>query len=179
MNGSLCLLPLMRWYSCAAPILIDMGVSPVIMKRASFDTLRYALAICMYVCMYVCVSVYVCMYVCVCMYVYYIMSVSMYVCVYYVCMCVHVCVLRYVCMYVCMYVCIYVCMCVCMYVCICMCVYVCVCMYVCVQGVAIKKLLLLLISGHVDDEEEGRALTRGLPSTVTKRFIHAHRLVWP
>ena len=25
-------------------------------------------------------------------------------------------------------------------------------------------LLLLLISGHVDDEEEGRALTRGLPS---------------
>ena len=40
-------------------------------------------------------------------------------------------------------------------------------------------LLLLLISGHVDDEEEGRALTRGLPSTVTQRFIHARRLVWP
>ena len=40
-------------------------------------------------------------------------------------------------------------------------------------------LLLLLISGHVDDEEEGRALTRGLPSSVTQRFIHAHRLVWP
>ena len=40
-------------------------------------------------------------------------------------------------------------------------------------------LLLLLISGHVDDEEEGRALTRGLPSTVTQKFIHAHRLVWP
>jgi len=40
-------------------------------------------------------------------------------------------------------------------------------------------LLLLLISGHVDDEEEGRALTPGLPSTVTQRFIHAHRLVWP
>jgi hypothetical protein len=40
-------------------------------------------------------------------------------------------------------------------------------------------LLLLLISGNVDDEEEGRALTRGLPSTVTQRFIHAHRLVWP
>jgi len=40
-------------------------------------------------------------------------------------------------------------------------------------------LLLLHISGHVDDEEEGRALTRGLPSTVTQRFIHAHRLVWP
>jgi len=40
-------------------------------------------------------------------------------------------------------------------------------------------LLLLLISGHVDDEEEGRALTRGLPSTITQRFIHAHRLVWP
>jgi len=40
-------------------------------------------------------------------------------------------------------------------------------------------LLLLLISGLVDDEEEGRALTRGLPSTVTQRFIHAHRLVWP
>jgi len=39
-------------------------------------------------------------------------------------------------------------------------------------------LLLLLISGHVDDEEEGRALTRGLTSTVTQRFIHAHRLVW-
>ena len=39
--------------------------------------------------------------------------------------------------------------------------------------------LLLLISGQVDDEEEGRALTRGLPSTVTQRFIHAHRLVWP
>ena len=39
-------------------------------------------------------------------------------------------------------------------------------------------LLLLLIFGHVDDEEEGRALTRGLPSTVTKRFIHAYRLVW-
>jgi len=41
------------------------------------------------------------------------------------------------------------------------------------------RLLLLLISGHVDDEEEGRALTRGLPSTVTQRFIHAHWLVWP
>jgi len=40
-------------------------------------------------------------------------------------------------------------------------------------------LLLLLISGHVDDEEEGRALTHGLPSTVTQRFIHARRLVWP
>jgi len=40
-------------------------------------------------------------------------------------------------------------------------------------------LLLLLISDHVDDEEEGRALTRGLPSTVTQRFIHALRLVWP
>jgi len=40
-------------------------------------------------------------------------------------------------------------------------------------------LLLLLISGHVDDEEEGRALIRGLPSTVTQRFIHAHPLVWP
>jgi len=40
-------------------------------------------------------------------------------------------------------------------------------------------LLLLLISGHIDDEEEGRALTRGLHSTVTQRFIHAHRLVWP
>jgi len=40
-------------------------------------------------------------------------------------------------------------------------------------------LLLLLISGHVDDEEEGRALTHELPSTVTQRFIHAHRLVWP
>jgi len=39
-------------------------------------------------------------------------------------------------------------------------------------------LLLLFISGHVDDEEEGRALIRGLPSTVTQRFIHAHRLVW-
>jgi len=39
-------------------------------------------------------------------------------------------------------------------------------------------LLLLLISGHVDDEE-GRALTRGIPLTVTQRFIHAHRLVWP
>jgi len=39
-------------------------------------------------------------------------------------------------------------------------------------------LLLLLISGHVDDEEEGRALTRRLPPTVTQRFIHAHRLVW-
>jgi len=40
-------------------------------------------------------------------------------------------------------------------------------------------LILLLISGHVDDEEESRALTRGLLSTVTQRFIHAHRLVWP
>jgi len=40
-------------------------------------------------------------------------------------------------------------------------------------------LLLLLISGHVDNEEEDRVLTRGLPSTVTQRFIHAHRLVWP
>jgi len=38
-------------------------------------------------------------------------------------------------------------------------------------------LLLLLISGHVDDEEEGRALTRELPSIVTQRFIHVHRLV--
>ena len=40
-------------------------------------------------------------------------------------------------------------------------------------------LLSLLISGHVDDEEEGRALTRGLPSTFTQSFIHVHRLVWP
>ena len=40
-------------------------------------------------------------------------------------------------------------------------------------------LLFLLISGHVDDDEEGRALTRGLRSTVTQRFIHAHRLFWP
>jgi hypothetical protein len=40
-------------------------------------------------------------------------------------------------------------------------------------------LILLLISGHVDDEEEGRTLTRGLPSTFTQRFIHAHPLVWP
>jgi len=40
-------------------------------------------------------------------------------------------------------------------------------------------LLLLLISGQVDDEEEDRALTHGLPSTVTQRFIHAHRLVSP
>ena len=40
-------------------------------------------------------------------------------------------------------------------------------------------LLLLLISGHVDDEEEGRAFTRGLPSIVKQMFIHAHRLVWP
>jgi hypothetical protein len=40
-------------------------------------------------------------------------------------------------------------------------------------------LILLLISGHFDDEEEGRALTCGLPSTVTQRFIHARRLVWP
>jgi len=39
-------------------------------------------------------------------------------------------------------------------------------------------LLLLLISGHVDDEEEGGALTRGLPSTFTQSFIHVHRLVW-
>ena len=39
--------------------------------------------------------------------------------------------------------------------------------------------LLLFIFGHVDDEEEGTALTRGLPSTVTQRFIHAHPLVWP
>ena len=39
-------------------------------------------------------------------------------------------------------------------------------------------LFLLLISGHVDDEVEGRALTRGLPSAVTQMFIHAHRLVW-
>jgi hypothetical protein len=40
-------------------------------------------------------------------------------------------------------------------------------------------LLLLLISDHVDDEEEGRKLTRGLPSTATQRFIYAHRLVLP
>jgi len=40
-------------------------------------------------------------------------------------------------------------------------------------------LLLLLIFGHVDDEEEGRALTRGRPSTFTQNFIHVHRLVWP
>ena len=39
--------------------------------------------------------------------------------------------------------------------------------------------LSLLISSHVDDKEESSALTRGLPSTVTQRFIHAHRLVWP
>jgi len=41
------------------------------------------------------------------------------------------------------------------------------------------RLLLLLISGHVDDEEEGRALTRGLPCTFTQSFIHVHQLVWP
>ena len=40
-------------------------------------------------------------------------------------------------------------------------------------------LLLLLISGQVDDEEEGRGLTRGLSSTFTQSFIHVHRLVWP
>jgi len=40
-------------------------------------------------------------------------------------------------------------------------------------------LLLLLISCHVDDEEEGRALTRGTPSTFTQIFIHLHQLVWP
>jgi len=40
-------------------------------------------------------------------------------------------------------------------------------------------LLLLLTSDHGDDEEEGRALTCRLPSTVTQRFIHAHQLVWP
>ena len=40
-------------------------------------------------------------------------------------------------------------------------------------------LLLLLVSGHVDDEEKGRELTYGFPSTVTQSFIHAHRLVWP
>ena len=40
-------------------------------------------------------------------------------------------------------------------------------------------LLLLIISGHVDDEEEGRALTRGLPSTFTQSFIHVDRLAWP
>ena len=39
--------------------------------------------------------------------------------------------------------------------------------------------LLLVISGQVDDEEEGRELTRGLHSTVTQRFIHGNRLVWP
>jgi len=51
-----------------------------------------------------------------------------------------------------------------------------VCVCVCVWcGNKETGLLLLLISGHVDDEEEGRALTRGLPSTVTQRFIHAHR----
>ena len=40
-------------------------------------------------------------------------------------------------------------------------------------------LLLLFISGHVDDEEEGRALTHGLPSTFTQSFIHVYWLVWP
>jgi len=37
-------------------------------------------------------------------------------------------------------------------------------------------LILLLISGHVDDEEEGRALTRGLPSTVTTK-VHSRASV--
>jgi len=37
-------------------------------------------------------------------------------------------------------------------------------------------LLLSLISGHVDDEEKGRALTCGLPSTFTQSVIHVHRL---
>ena len=55
-----------------------------------------------------------------------------------------------------------------------------VCVYVCTRcGNKETGLLLFLISGHVDDEEEGRALTRGLTSTVTQRSIHAHRLVWP
>ena len=40
-------------------------------------------------------------------------------------------------------------------------------------------LILLLISGHVDDKAEGTALTLGLPSTITQSFIHVHRLVWP
>jgi len=42
------------------------GVSPVIMQRASFDTLRYALAmyVCMYVYVYICI-IYVCTNVCV------------------------------------------------------------------------------------------------------------------
>ena len=111
----------------------------------------------------------------------------------------------YECMYVCVCECVYVCMYMCMYVCVCECMNVCmcVCMYVCMGrprrrwvdnirmdlqevgcgytrcGNEETGLLLLLISGQVDDEEEGRALTRGLPSTVTQRFIHAHRLVWP
>ena len=56
-----------------------------------------------------------------------------------------------------------------------------VCLFNCHTSCGNKEtgLFLLLISGHVDDKEEGRALTRGLPSTVTQRFIHAHRLVWP
>ena len=42
-------------------------------------------------------------------------------------------------------------------------------------------LLLLLISGYVDDEEEAKALTSELPYTFTQSFIHVHRLVspWP
>ena len=67
-----------------------------------------------------------------------------------------------------MYVCTYVCMCVCIYVCyICMyiCMYVCyICMYICTRcGNKETGLLLLLISGHVDDEEEGRALPVDFP----------------
>jgi len=67
-----------------------------------------------------------------------------------------------------------------MCVCVCVCVYVCRYVYVRTRcGSKETGLLLLLISGHVDDEEEGRALTHGFPSTFTQRFIHAHRLVWP
>ena len=48
-----------------------------------------------------------------------------------------------------------------------------------VRGVVMKKpdCFYYSLFGHVDDEEEGRALTCRLPSTVTQRFIHAHRLV--
>jgi hypothetical protein len=135
---------------------MSMGINPVSMQRVSFDTVRYYLAILIFISL--CTLIYFSL---LCLYcnasiqtgapysksgsiapLYIVLSVPclspkdiladvcMYVCMY---VCVYVCICMYVCVYVlCMHVYMYVCMCVyiCAYVCMYVCVY--VCMYVCV-----------------------------------------------
>ena len=131
-----------------------IGVKPVITHNASFEIVRYALTILMFInlCILISLALWqdlfstffhtgapysnsgknppICIYVCTYIYV----CVCVYVCVCGVCVCLCVCVV-YVCVCLCVcvvYVCVCVCLCVCV-VCVCLCVCgVCMYVYVCV-----------------------------------------------